>query len=218
VGRPVLRGRVSAALCTAHAEDATDVWPSASFDDLLAGCSPCEAAADRLRDSQGSLLLGTLPHLSVAEFNQMTAIHEAGHTIVGVLTDHPVIEVAVSPFTGAIQTEPGGGMTLGPFDLPVDEHCAMLWAGQSAALRWIIEHGHDTPDNRIDIAYLGWHDVSQIRAWTDRYDIPLTTGRRFADRLLTKHWATVEALAGLLLQHGRVSGAAVNDLLNVTTR
>jgi hypothetical protein len=207
--------RIIEALCSAHA---ADVWPIAGpLSDLIDRCRACEARTDRLRDPLGGLHLRALLDLSTADYDRITAVHEAAHAIVGTLTGHSITQVRINLRGEAIQTGPGGNVTFGPFNLPIDRHVAMTWAGQRAGLRWLAENGHDTEANRVDVTYLGWDDTTYIRSWTDHHSLPVTTGRDLADSILTERWAAVGALADVLTRQRCLLGTEIDDVLKMTT-
>ncbi|MEU8516384.1 hypothetical protein AB0C76_33095 [Kitasatospora sp. NPDC048722] len=135
-----------------------------------------------------------IDELGPAGLGRAVTIHEAGHAVVGLATGHRI--------TGMSLTGNGLNHAQTSYDgargLLVVEHLAMITAGIQAELRWL---------DAIDASRLA-RDYAQRQAATDMDDLRRTAeaegvhadtalrdARDCADRLLSRHWRAVEAVA-----------------------
>ncbi|HZD71475.1 MAG TPA: hypothetical protein VFA45_21960 [Actinomycetes bacterium] len=101
--------------------------------------------------------------------------------------------------------------------IPVGDWPAMVWAGRLAGLRWLRDHGHDTPANRVDVRCLGWDDTAEADRWIRHYDLPDCAGQDLAQQLLDGHWPAVTAVAARLQRARRLDGAAIRQIVAAAT-
>jgi hypothetical protein len=200
--------RIADTLCKRHATQFEWYWDRSIDAD---GCPACEEKADALRDVDGQLILRPLPLLSDAQFRMETAVHEASHAVVAIVTGMPLLQVKLSDNLRSNES----GIDMEPFDAPGINILATLWAGQVGAQRWLTEQDLDTDANMIDVSWMGHDDTLKIRQWAESWDVPVLTGRREAAQMLDHRWTEIEQVAVTLIERQVIPAAGVRALLPV---
>jgi hypothetical protein len=158
------------AMC--HRHRTAERWPVPGDYFLLAEtCRDCAVAGRRISDERG-LWLRLLPDLNTEQIERQAATHEAAHAVLGIVTGHTLREVAIADNGGGeSDREPGGHVTWGPWELPLIDHLAMVWAGHWAGLSWLRGNGLDDEANRVDILAGSFGDVREADELTRQYDV-----------------------------------------------
>jgi hypothetical protein len=208
---PVTKPRLVDLLCGRHRRIAVDRWPVfreplGLFDPNT--CAECAANRDSLCPE---LRIKVLPDLEPWQFENLSAYHEAAHTIAALAVGHRVEHVSIERHAVALVESPAGGTALAPWSAPVVEHLIVLWAGQRAGLRRLDELGLETEANLVDLAWQGTPDLVEIDRWTTRYDLGPETGLGPAVSLISKCWDAISELAAILSTHYHLTGAQVDD-------
>ncbi|MGF6889524.1 hypothetical protein ABIA39_008989 [Nocardia sp. GAS34] len=171
----------------------------------------------------------------------MTAIHEAGHTVVALAARMNVTAaevhnepMAVSPSSRSRHGE-NGYTIVHPEGHPVFAWLCVLSAGVRAAHRWLtLEDLIDPQTAFFNDVVDGIGDHAEMRAVRSSRPLELTWGTgqpahlpagsdsvdvaevyREADRLIRQHWHAVVAIADHLLEHGRADLATLRSLADI---
>lgn len=207
--------RIADVLCRTHRTEAltTGWWfPPDLITGLLDTCASCADTCRPLPSSaDGMQWFQGLRDLSDWHRDYHHAVHEAGHAVVGLLTGHPLYEVVVSDDQ---ENGPGGWVRWGPWRVPVQDHLAMIWAGEQAALRWLTESDLDDRANRIDVHSAAASDVTEIADVAGRHRVDPMASRSEAAKMVLKHWPAITALADALTIRRRMTGFEVSAFLN----
>jgi hypothetical protein len=204
--------RVIEALCVSHRTIVR--WPVAGDYRLLAqSCTDCDAIGREIQDEQG-LWLRLLRDLTTEQVEHQASTHEAAHAVVGIFTGHPLEVIAIAENGGGEgDREPGGFVTWGPWELPLADHLAMVWAGQFAGLRWLRERGEDSRANQIDVLFGAFGDAREADEMTAKYAGPKDLGFSLSARLVDRLWGDIQELADRLVVERRIDGADVMTML-----
>ncbi len=129
------------------------------------------------------------------------SIHEAGHCVVDTALGREVTEVWIDPdrlggIVGACHTRSDGDF--------VDRGVGFLAGGMAE----LLEGPASTPQHSPS-------DLSQAVGVVGRDHIPAVESR--ARRLLVEHWAAVEDVARVLMEHGEISGPEVRRIFADST-
>lgn len=199
-------------LCRDHAQQAESRWPIAGdLRALFDQCWECEHITARLHPD-GSYHIRSLPTLDFRTYDQLTALHESAHAVLGLVARMPLNYACIEPRTADLQIGFSGCVNWGDFSIPFDEWAAMCWAGQQAQMRWLAATGRNTAANRVDVANLGWDDTRQVLESAAEHRISEDTGWDLCGERLDQHWASIERVADALLAAARLSGAEIADL------
>ncbi|MEV5539195.1 hypothetical protein AB0L13_20245 [Saccharopolyspora shandongensis] len=191
--------------------------------------SGCERCVDYIKALTREL--GT-PNLKVKaapsflddnEQREFTAVHEAGHAVVGerlgirmefikVGTEDQDIEGTSFQSNGRVRWEVDALQTV-----TVRDFVAMSLAGVQAEYRLLAERGLDTHPNRLELAFGGAGDALEIEKSVDgRW--PLAEVRRDARRLtegvITEHWGQITAVARAVLAKGQLNRDQIREAMN----
>lgn len=212
VPRQRIARRVIEAMCARHR--AFDRWPVPGDYRLLAdSCGECDGAGRAIQDDQG-LWLRLLRDLAPDLVECQAATHEAAHAVVGIVTGHPLEVIAIADNGGGQGAkEPGGFVDWGPWELPLIDHLAMVWAGQWAGLRWLAENGQDTEANRVDILCGSFDDAREADEMVAEYAARGDLGFIRSAVLVDRHWTQIRQVADMLVVNRRLSGADVTAML-----
>jgi hypothetical protein len=164
------------------------MWP-AGFD--LANCPNCTDDRD-----EANILPGIDPA-------QEMSIHEAGHAFAWLSLGVEVIDVDLGGNSRFRAYTNYRSYNLGSFPELIG-----LWAGAAATRNWIRRVGALTDAAEIDIAMTARSDIQLIIENCADPDAVAET-RDLADRLVARHWGSIERIADALLVAGRLSGEAI---------
>lgn len=216
-GVPVLQWRQL--LCHDHFSAAVDGWwPFVSnlLPDIALMCSDCEnAMRPHLPvDSQGHfrvIVAGPRPKWSLQDRLYLTAIHEAGHAVVGM----------------------AGGMKLNHIIVPADDvsgpglchwKCgtyrlltwlAQTWAGITAERQWVIENHSADPDVLAGITTSNAAELLRIDQVTSYYRVDQDSGLAEARHSIANLWSDIVAVANHLQHNGETDAETVVSLINL---
>lgn len=201
------------AMCEQHRT--VDRWPvPGDYQKLAAQCRNCSSLGSRIADEHG-LWLRLLPDLSDELVERQAATHEAAHAVVGIATGHTLIVASIADGGGGEgYDEPGGFVTWGPWELPLIDHLATVWAGHWAGLHWLWQNGLDSEANQVDIRAGCWGDAREADEVTRKYGVSPDLGFLRAAVLVSEHWAQIETVADALHARRRMSGEDVVRLLD----
>ncbi len=178
----------------------------------LSDVFPCPACRAGVRRGAATARVRGLTELSARQRERLTAVHEAGHAVLAIVTGQPVSRVELLLRRGQSGRQDVGGVTVfdGPIRVPLPEYVAICWAGQQASLRYLAAKGHATAANRLDVRHGGWDDNLGALA-AIRRDAPgaeplaaFLSWRALADALLEVHWPAVIRLQRKLLRARRL--------------
>jgi hypothetical protein len=205
--------RVIEAMCSRHRTIGR--WPvSGDYQMLTDSCTGCDEAGRAIQDEHG-LRLRLFRDLTPEQVEHQAATHEAAHAVVGVVTGHPLEVIAIAENGGGEGTkEPGGFVTWGPWELPLIDHLAMVWAGQFAGLRWLAEHGQNNEANRIDVLYGAFDDAREADEMVTKCNAPKGLGFTLSARLVDRHWTQIQHVVDELVVARRMDGADVAAMLS----
>jgi hypothetical protein len=205
--------RVIDALCTRHRT--LERWPvSGDYRLLRDSCPGCDAAGCSVQDERG-LWLRLFRDLPPELAEHQAATHESAHAVVGLVTGHPLEAIAVADNGGGEgAAEPGGFVTWGPWELPLIDHLAMVWAGQWAGRRWLVENAQDTKANRIDIVYGSFDDAREADQMVAEYAARSDLGFIRSAILVDRHWPQIKQIADELVVRRQMPGADVAAMLD----
>jgi hypothetical protein len=222
------RVRIADLLCKQCTVRCEQRWPVAGdFHDLRGACAGCRDRGRRVHRERSSdrLQAPTLPDLTAVEFDHQTATHEAGHAVVATLIGLPVLTATSGEATVDTclwRDRPASGRVvfdasfIGTSTVPVRSYLAMVWAGQQAGLRWLRDHGHDTPANRIDERYLSRFDTAEADRWIRRCRLEDCAEQDSAEQFINIHWAAVTAVGDRLRRAQRLDGATIRRIIAAT--
>ena len=182
-------------LCPTHQRAAAREW---LWDDLTAitACAACTACMTQ--HDMGAATLSIYPHLPPAMRRYITAIHEAGHAIVGLHSGLDLDRITLASDTDGQCSWRDTGATI-----TRTHYAAMARAGHDAATRWVRLRGHDDDRMRIDLSAGARHDYVALRA----HRIDPAIGRDYAGMVIATYWDTIVDVAQALCAHGQVSAA-----------
>lgn len=184
-------------LCPTHQRVAAREW---LWDDLTAitDCAACTACM--AQHDMDAATLSIYPHLPDDERRYITAIHEAGHAIVGLHSGLDLDHITLTSDTDGQCSWRDTGATI-----TRTHYAAMARAGHDAAARWVRLRGHDDAAMRIDLSAGARHDYVALRA--HRIDPDL--GRDYASMVIATYWDTLTAAAAALAATGHVPAAHI---------
>jgi len=112
----------------------------------------------------------------------------------------------------------GGGYTDFGEDgwgVPLIGRLTVLWAGQEAMDRWLMETGLATDANRLDVRFLARNDARLFEETVaqEGSNMPRDMGVIDARDLVAAEWEQVVSLAAELVTHRRLSGDQVRGFL-----
>lgn len=202
-------------LCTSHAIQAQSRWPIAGgLADLFDRCHQCHHIAEDLHP-MGTYSIRSLPDFDHHTYDQVTALHEAAHAVLGLAAGMPLNYAEIRPRTDEIDSGPGGCVNWGDYSIPIDKWAAMVWAGQRAQMRWLTASGLDTAANRVDVTNLGCDDTRRVLDAAGERNLPESIGWDLCADLLDLHELAIERVADALLAAGRLSGDEIAALSGV---
>ncbi|MEU6264845.1 hypothetical protein [Saccharopolyspora shandongensis] len=154
---------------------------------------------------------------------EFTAVHEAGHAVVGEHLGMRMESIAVgiekhdiagisSQSAGRVQWENGSlqAATVGNF-------VAMSLAGVQAEYRLLAERGLDTHPNRLELALGGVGDAVSIEKSVDgRWPLAEVRreARRLADGVIAESWGQITAVAQAVLVKGQMTGDQIREVMH----
>lgn len=194
-------------LCPNHRTDVLrDGWPGTATD-----CAGCRRRSEPHADTNGDIFLGWLDCFTPRRRRYVTAVHEAGHAVCGILAGMTAEYVEIGDGgDGRVHFRPG----ILDVDVSTADYLSMLWAGEQAALRQLADTGTDTPLNRIDVHCGARGDAAlayEVSTWAG---LPDLAGRTDAADLVDRHWPAITTLAADLATRDYTDGAAVHNLVN----
>ncbi len=200
-------------LCPTHRDG--DRWPAVGggHGRLVQHCAGCRALSDTIVGDRTNLWIRVLPDLTNIERDDVNAVHEAAHAVVGLRAGMVGLqEVSVRPANrGDGKTGHVLWHTWGPDRMSV---VASTWAGQDAGLRWLRDHPrYDTAANRLDIHTGANHDATLADTFAPPGTVHYAAGRDRASAMVDEHWDAIRRLADELLVQERMTGAEVMDLV-----
>jgi hypothetical protein len=189
-----------------------DRWPiRGSQHDLVRQCAGCTAARDALLTPEGDCWVKAGRDWTLEQIVSQVAYHEAGHAVVGLLTDHPLDEIVVrlDGGRGAVLTadDPSGWVRWGAYDCVIVETMAMCWAGQVASQRRLVELGLTSDADRFDAVLGASCDASLVYDLAEEHQVRPESGMRLARGLVAAEWPAITRLAQVLQVRGRLDGA-----------
>lgn len=210
-------------MCAWHRGRAlADCWPvPGDFKALLAVCSDCRAASNRICQTDGGqYIMRAGRDLTPEQGDQWNAIHEAGHGVVGTLggmtLGRAVIAASPDQLAPGIDREASGYVHWDDYGHAFYHRpthwMAMVWAGYEASIRWLRESALDTSDNIIDIAHGASGDMTDLANYIRRRDLPRDHGRSLAARLVAENWDTITDVAEQLIDRRTLTGAEVRAM------
>lgn len=207
---------LSDALCARHRQIAIEArWPvPGDFDVLLQSCAACRDHVRGMFPGSDSYDLAVAPNLPVLAAHHEVAIHEAAHAVVAVLTGHYLHSLRMEENLGGRGTSaPAGWITSTAAGVDLPGRLAMLWAGQVASRRWLVETGYDSPAARIDVAYGGWSDTTDAFKITMTHRLPADAGWDLAEHLVAENWTAISEIAEVVMERRDTPGATIRDLV-----
>ncbi len=156
--------------------------------------------------------LSALRDVNVANTNDITAYHEAGHAVLGLFVDMPLKSVEVDPTDRGMAN---ARVTWDEHSTDVVDYMAMGWAGQVAALARLEQLDLATPDNRFDVVFSAWTDVDQVYQLADKHRMSRTSGLALAERRVRRQWPVISQMAGELMRRRVLTGAEVREIVGL---
>lgn len=196
-------------LCHTHQREAAREWVWDDLSDIATDCRDC---AHRISGhDMDTATFSIYPHLPAATRRYITAVHEAGHAIVGLHAGLDLDHIMLSSDTDGQCSWRDTTITITP-----THYAAMARAGHDAATRWAQLHGHDDAAMRIDLAAGARTDYVTLRT---RHIDP-AIGRDYATLVIATYWDTIADIAQTLSAHGQVSADALHipDPVQFTSR
>ncbi|MFF7369771.1 hypothetical protein [Streptomyces tricolor] len=145
-------------------------------------------------------------------YRRFTALHEAGHAVVAVVTgEASVSERVIAP----PKTADGAGKAEAYTDAiwrSAAAHLTLLYGGVLAQQRWLHEQQLWSPLRESAVQTLARHDYAALRATGATAD-QLVQAHTSALALRDRHWPVIIAASELLDHNGRITGADLDTLL-----
>lgn len=171
---------------------------------LGAGMWPSGWNPEECQECDGVAGFTALPDV---DERQEIAVHEAGHAFVYQWLGIEVGEVAI-----------GGSADFAAYTMvrPHDQGSlpglAGLWAGSVATREWLARGGRLDEAAEVDVAQAARTDARIICRSTSDLAL-IQEARELAERLIVRHWSTVEGLAAALADGGSLSGPRVGRVV-----
>jgi hypothetical protein len=197
--------------CSAHRT--ANRWPVMGGPrGLYTTCPDCVAALTAHVPYGGSFTFSALRDVNITDTVDITAYHEAGHAVLGLLVGMPLTSAEIEPTD---QGMANANVMWADDSTDAVDYMAMCWAGQVTALVRLEQLGLSTPDNRFDIVYSAWGDVDEVYRLASERRMARISGLVLAEQRVRQQWSAIARLAGELARRRMLTGAEVREIVGL---